>query len=891
MSSAYSQVNNFGRTSYPSNKKTNYVHNLPVLNKLTVDTLSYKSFRKSKEDFDLINGCGNYDADQYNINIAVDDAGGQLCAWLDNRSGIWEIDAQLLSPNAEKLGGIIKLTDQYNSWISKPDIVFNKVSGEYIIIWGEAGNNIRIQGISKSGKKIGNIQNINQFNFIDASYPSGAVDKNGNILIIWNSENNSLTPTVLFYRLYDKDLKPLIDQTQLSKAPFESVSSVSMYKGVAADTSGNFIAVWSNYHGNYSSIILQQINSKGDLINTPAIINDTTNLDYPLFPTIASTDDGHFLFVWGTGNDVFGRIFKADSGFTTKQFLISAYPSGFSYGLCSDSKDNFYVANFDSYPYGFTVSKYGDIILKQQKIELPFQLYFANLAMAVDGSIYCVCDGQNKYDQDVTLEKIDTGFNAISRPIKLGDDYCSSFQTKPTVRYNKYGRSLTVWTDRRDGTYNLYGQVLDEDSNPVSGNFLINDTSSIYFTSNPCIASDKDGNFIICYSGANNSDQKLIIQKISSDGVKIGNPVTVSANPNYGYSTSVQSDSIGNLMIGWYNSDYYSYFSPCFLQKYDQNLNLIGTSVAFIRADKTHPQKIFSLSINKKFNILAMWSDIDTMSSQPTNALKAMLFNDKGFSISDTLYIQKMNDMNLYPGSCNVDDDNNLLFVWSSSLTNVVGVKLNIQRRYLVDKKALVYTNSYNVDFNNSQMNIINFENHKAFVSWNSYSYINSIYLDDNTHSYIPVRLHTFLPYMIGASDYYQFSADIFGDKLSLCYVNNINPDKGFDIWANTQQINLFDFNTNPYSIFNPDIIENVSAPFPNPVGSNVNINYQINREIKVKIAVYNILGQQISVIQDGMKEPGEYNAILNTKGLPSGIYFINYRGIKSYTQKFIIAK
>jgi len=286
-----------------------------------------------------------------------------------------------------------------------------------------------------------------------------------------------------------------------------------------------------------------------------------------------------------------------------------------------------------------------------------------------------------------------------------------------------------------------------------------------------------------------------------------------------------------------------------------------------------------------------MWSDIDTMSSQPTNALKAMLFNDKGFSISDTLYIQKMNDMNLYPGSCNVDDDNNLLFVWSSSLTNVVGVKLNIQRRYLVDKKALVYTNSYNVDFNNSQMNIINFENHKAFVSWNSYSYINSIYLDDNTHSYIPVRLHTFLPYMIGASDYYQFSADIFGDKLSLCYVNNINPDKGFDIWANTQQINLFDFNTNPYSIFNPDIIENVSAPFPNPVGSNVNINYQINREIKVKIAVYNILGQQISVIQDGMKEPGEYNAILNTKGLPSGIYFINYRGIKSYTQKFIIAK
>jgi hypothetical protein len=892
ISHAFSQVKNVEGVYYPRDFKINTNQNLHKLKKTAYDTLAYKSFTKSKEDFNLINGCGNYGSDQSNINMACDDNGSYLCTWLDDRSGMREIDAQLFDANDEIVGSMIKVSEQYNSWNSQPKIVYNKVSREYIIMWAESGFDIRFQRIDVTGIKIGNNQSFNQFYYINSNSPSGTVDKNGNLIVTWVSEINYSEPSQVFYRLFDKGLNPLIDQTQLSHAPYENVSSIGWYTEVAGDTCGNFVAVWSSAYNNYSRIILQQINSAGELVNKPVVVNDTIDKDNNYFPTLTSTDDGHYLVAWGAGNKVIAKIFKADSGLITKQMIFGdAYNSDYSYGLCSDRNDKFYFTYVGSIPYGTVISKFGNLIKAPQKIELSGQSNFSiypNLSTTVNGSMYCVFDVFNKNDEDVMLEKIDTNFNVIKNAIKLGNDYCSSFQTNPAIKCNQNGKSLAVWIDRRDGTNNLYGQILDEEGNPASNNFLINDTSTINWVHNPYILSGIDGNFIICYSGGYYSGQNIVIQKISSEGVKINGPVKISINQYYNYSYSAQTDSSGNMLICWFNN---SYLSPCFLQKYDRNLNPLGSTVSFISKNIIPAKRIFSLSINKKFNILAMWSELDTLTGNPINSIQSMVFNDEGLPISDTARIYKVNGNNIYPGLCNIDDMNNMLFMWGSSNNYEEGVKLNIQRRYFVNKKEYDYTNSYSIDFNNTQMQIINFENNKAFVAWSSYSYINSIFLDDNIHSYTPVRLLTFQTYFNTADDYYSYSADIHNDKLLLCYGNNIDPDKGFDIWANVQQINLFDFQVNPYSIYNPNQIENISAPYPNPVGSGVNIQYKINRVIDVKISIYNILGQQIAVLQDGVKEPGIYSASFNTKGLASGIYFITYRGLKSYVQKFVVVK
>lgn len=60
---------------------------------------------------------------------------------------------------------------------------------------------------------------------------------------------------------------------------------------------------------------------------------------------------------------------------------------------------------------------------------------------------------------------------------------------------------------------------------------------------------------------------------------------------------------------------------------------------------------------------------------------------------------------------------------------------------------------------------------------------------------------------------------------------------------------------------------------YPNPFNSNTIINYQIDNDIRVKISVYNILGEKIETLIDEYKNAGIYSLSFNANDLPSGIY------------------
>jgi hypothetical protein len=61
---------------------------------------------------------------------------------------------------------------------------------------------------------------------------------------------------------------------------------------------------------------------------------------------------------------------------------------------------------------------------------------------------------------------------------------------------------------------------------------------------------------------------------------------------------------------------------------------------------------------------------------------------------------------------------------------------------------------------------------------------------------------------------------------------------------------------------------------FPNPFSYNTVIKYRINESARVKLTVYNILGELVLTIPEETKAAGEYDIPLSLKSLPSGIYF-----------------
>jgi xylan 1,4-beta-xylosidase len=79
---------------------------------------------------------------------------------------------------------------------------------------------------------------------------------------------------------------------------------------------------------------------------------------------------------------------------------------------------------------------------------------------------------------------------------------------------------------------------------------------------------------------------------------------------------------------------------------------------------------------------------------------------------------------------------------------------------------------------------------------------------------------------------------------------------------------------------------------YPNPFNPVTNIKYSIPRKSYITLKVYNILGQEIATLYDGVRTKGNYTVTLEANGLSSGVYLYQLKS-ESFieTKKLVILK
>lgn len=89
-----------------------------------------------------------------------------------------------------------------------------------------------------------------------------------------------------------------------------------------------------------------------------------------------------------------------------------------------------------------------------------------------------------------------------------------------------------------------------------------------------------------------------------------------------------------------------------------------------------------------------------------------------------------------------------------------------------------------------------------------------------------------------------------------------------------------------------PDRVE-LFQNYPNPFNPSTTISFYIDQSSKVKIQVFNMLGQKIATLTDAVKSAGKHNLRWNAEGLSSGIYFyqLNVEGKETLTKQLILMK
>lgn len=130
----------------------------------------------------------------------------------------------------------------------------------------------------------------------------------------------------------------------------------------------------------------------------------------------------------------------------------------------------------------------------------------------------------------------------------------------------------------------------------------------------------------------------------------------------------------------------------------------------------------------------------------------------------------------------------------------------------------------------------------------------------------------------------WQFEAWIDGNGNTNYPVTYIYLDKKLPIGNYNYRIKQIDYNGNfeYYNLYNEiavgDPVEiRISQNYPNPSNPNSNIEYQLSVKANVKIVVYDIAGNEVKVLVNGIKDPGYYEVRFDGSNVASGVYFYRF--------------
>jgi hypothetical protein len=83
-----------------------------------------------------------------------------------------------------------------------------------------------------------------------------------------------------------------------------------------------------------------------------------------------------------------------------------------------------------------------------------------------------------------------------------------------------------------------------------------------------------------------------------------------------------------------------------------------------------------------------------------------------------------------------------------------------------------------------------------------------------------------------------------------------------------------------------------LSTNFPNPFNPTTTITFKLPENARVRVSVFNTLGQEIKVLVDGPKSAGSHEVVFDASEFESGIYFcVMTAGTFSSVRKMVLIK
>lgn len=835
---------------------------------------------KILEDFQVNENVG--ESSQIEPVVAMDDRGNFVVVWSDDRNGDTDIFGQRYNSNGSLAGSQFRVNDDpgHRSQ-SKPQIAMSR-DGNYWIIWLDYQNGYSViygQRYDIYGTPIGANFIINSDSkSLKGLNPVIAVDENNSFLIVWidKTRNNK------WY---------IVGQRYSENGTLQGSKFLVTDQGdgrdlaVAMDSTGNFVIAWSETRYIYPNIYAQCFNP--DATSRSSVFRVDWS-SYCARPKIAIDNQENICIIWTICS------FMGESIISGKCYNHDGSPKG--------SEFNIHSSNWSERSY--------------KAIDTNYR-----------GNFLIVWENQDNYDYYPNI----TGrwFNADGMPIgdgfQVNDDSSNFRHLLPDVAVNKNGNFVAAWQDERNGLDNtdIFGQRFNSDCSPVGSNYKINNDKNSGIRTNPNIAANSQGNFMVIWQDLRNGNSDIFSQFYSSTGEPGG--VNKIVNDDSGTKSQaypvIAADSCGNFMAVW--RDYRNMDSYIYGQFFKSDGTIIGNNFR-INTDYKEWRPIEIDGSSDYF--VVVWRFDKTIWSQ--------CYSNSGTPLGDNFKVSE--DFNNCCASPKVAvDGNSFVIVWEDSRNRNSDI---YGQRYLHDGTPQGANFKINEISNGLQNlpDVAMLDNGGFVVVWSDQDQKSDLFgrlfsadgtpqasiqnINDWAGKFtqsLAVTSDTNGNFVVTWQDERKQNADVYGQlfekdgkKIGINYrinndqtqkyqgspaaamsnnyiyyswIDNRVPGQGYDIFA---RVDLF----NTASIFPETNNSGMARDFfleqnyPNPFNPTTTIQFQLQKSAFIELNLYNVTGQRVKILYSGYKNSGIFTNELNGHDLASGLYFYELK-IKGHSE------
>lgn len=341
----------------------------------------------------------------------------------------------------------------------RPSATASDFDGNFVVVWESwedtgDGSSLGIYGrrFFANGTPNGDAFLINTTTAGNQGAPVIAMDRNGNFVVVWESDQGGTGTTGydIYARRYDATGKPTSGEILVNT----TTTDAQRAPAIAMDADGNYVVVWESTDGDGQGIYGQRFLANGTANGGEFLVNTLTQLDQ-VSPTVAMNAAGEFVVGWvsdyratfdpnDTEKSIFVRWYNANGVAPAKEFLVHKY-----------------VKDAQEYP-SVAIAKNGNFVVVWQSINQE------RLAEGLGSSwgVYARQfrpDGSSPQEQEFRVNETTDG------P-----------QRYPSVGMDDVGNFVVAWqTNKQDGSsWGIYQRAYRANGTPIGGEELVNTWTS-----------------------------------------------------------------------------------------------------------------------------------------------------------------------------------------------------------------------------------------------------------------------------------------------------------------------------------------------------------------------------------------------------------------------------